>query len=322
MSLAVLISKNVKGVLSALLTLVILVVAIVALDWRELLAVLQDISLSTLLLCFCLNVITVILLSVRWSILSTATDMLRFDRVKAREMLQFLYAGLFNLVTPGAIGADIYRVVDGTRREGGRVGSVGFVMLERLLGLVSQMLVYCLAIAVFTMGHDNVDIAPPFVLTAIIFGAVICVVLVTCVLLQFVDVPNPRWLGPRAGEMFATLVRAVSLPGRKLAFLAAFSVIPVVTWIFAVQSLTISLPLDVALSAAAMCIILTEFIRLVPSSFQGIGVREGGFALLVTMFGGYAQGAFVVAVVVYVVNMIAIALLAVVASMALRALRD
>ena len=60
--------------------------------------------------------------------------MLRFDRVKAREMLQFLYAGLFNLVTLGAIGADIYRVVDGTRREGGRVGSAGFVMLERLLG--------------------------------------------------------------------------------------------------------------------------------------------------------------------------------------------
>ena len=49
MSLAVLISKNVKGVLSALLTLVILVVAIVALDWRELLAVLQDISCP---LCF------------------------------------------------------------------------------------------------------------------------------------------------------------------------------------------------------------------------------------------------------------------------------
>ena len=62
-------------------------------------------------------------------------------------MLVALHASIFNLVTPAAIGADAYRVVNHTRRRGGRPRSAGLVLLERLFGLGSQAFVYILAFA-------------------------------------------------------------------------------------------------------------------------------------------------------------------------------
>ena len=155
-------------------------------------------------------------------------------------------AAVCRIVQPGAL-APSAPISTGLRRNASRRrrGKCRFCHARAPSGTRFADAGLLLAIAVFTMVHD-VDIAPPFVLTAIIFGAVICVVLVTCVLLQFVDVPirplapadvrHPRSGGVPAGSQAGL---------RGLQCHSGDS-------IFAVQSLTISLPLDVALSAAAM----------------------------------------------------------------------
>ena len=45
--------------------------------------------------------------------------------------------------------------------------------------------------------------------------------------------------------------------------------------------------------------VLTELIRFVPISFQGIGLREGSFALFVGLAGGEPEAGFVVAGLAY-----------------------
>jgi hypothetical protein len=69
-------------------------------------------------------------------------------------------------------------------------------------------------------------------------------------------------------------------------------------------------PLNLGLPIAllAMIVSLTEIIRLVPISFQGIGVREGVFSALAGLAGSSPASGFVVAAVAYAALSLALAI--------------
>src|SRR5262249_15614447 len=79
-------------------------------------------------------------------------------------------AHVFNLVTPAAAGADVYRVVIAGDRGGGRGRAASLVVLERLFGIAGYALVFLLCYAL--VGADRLDLAvfsasaPAFALAA------------------------------------------------------------------------------------------------------------------------------------------------------------
>ena len=71
--------------------------------------------------------------------------------------------------------------------------------------------------------------------------------------------------------------------------------------------------LTVPLVLLAAVVSLTELVRLIPVSFQGIGIREGAFSALIGMAGGSPEIGFIVAAVAYAALSIALAVCGVIA---------
>lgn len=70
-------------------------------------------------------------------------------------------------------------------------------------------------------------------------------------------------------------------------------------WIAAVNVVATSLGLGLTLTMLGMVVILTELVRLVPISFQGIGVRELTFAFLAHLAGAEMETGFLVGTLAY-----------------------
>jgi glycosyltransferase 2 family protein len=301
-------------------TALVLAAAIWLIDWRVLAENSARLSAGALLACIVLCVGTHLLLALRWTLIATVTVPARY----LPELLVALHYSLFNLVTPGAIGSDAVRIVGGKSRAGGRVGSAGFVLLERLLGLLAQCLVFLVA---FTLVWWRQDAPMPAAGLAAVLVLVPAAAAITAVLagVALISVPPvlPGWTGI-AGRIahFAhnllqglqtslNVVAGTTSADRRqvfarLALLLAISIAGVLSWAVAVVPLARAIGLDLGFPVLAMIVVMTELARLLPVSPQGIGVREAVFALLAAQFGASAAAGFTVCALLYTLNAVVI----------------
>jgi uncharacterized membrane protein YbhN (UPF0104 family) len=225
---------------------------------------------------------------------SYAVGALRFHGLLASADLAARYGGLlrayliasfFNLVLPGLIMGDVYRLADARRDAGSGSAVLGIVALERLLGFAALGAMALLA-APLLPG----DTSPGLRASVGLLGAAT---------LLGPLAPLTR-TGRRLGEGVATLVgrawpragsaarsalqaveRASARPG---VLVRAFGLSLANQWlpVFAVVALAGPLDADVALHWYAVIIPFTTLASLLPISIGGTGVRE---ALFVALFG-------------------------------------
>lgn len=298
------------------ITVAALALAVVMIDWRALLAAANRLSLQAILACLALCLLTHLLIALRWSLI-VAADAPRQGRVALglREALTALHSQVFNLVTPGGLGADVHRVAGGAERRGGRAGSAGYVVLERLLGVAAQSGLFLLAFALAPPSGMQVASARIFALIAAGIVLAACATWIGSGVLASWMHEVPSRSRARLARMADLAAMALSAPPLRLAGLFALSLIAAAAWVAAALPLANDIGLNLPVASLVMVTVITEFSRLLPISVQGIGVREATFAVLTVEFGGNAADGFVVCAVLYLVNYLVVGLLGLAAAL-------
>lgn len=288
--------KTLRAGLTAAATLATIAVAVHVLDWRALAAAAGRIDAAAVAACCLACVATHLILAFRWARIAGSPE----ERTAGAEALIAMHASLFNLVTPTALGADLYRVANS---PGSRARRTGLVLLERVLGVWAQAAIYLAALAATAVTGGFPDTAGGvFVAPGAALGAVaLAIMLLPAIASRLFPDSSPRRAGLHG--LLGDVAGALARNGReRSAWLACLSLAAVVAWVAAAAALAGGAGLTVPLPALAMITILAEFARLLPLTVQGIGVREAAFAWGAQAAGGQAEVGFVLGAVLYGVN--------------------
>lgn len=286
---------------------VILAVALNRLNWHALALSFTRLQPTSALSCAAVIGISQMLMAIRWALLATPPS----ASVNWREVLVALKGNVFNLVTPAAIGSDVYKVVNVNGSSRGRAFSAGLVLIDRLIGIWSYAAVFLLALTQVShilFGQDPSHRQWGVILTLALPLFAGLVLAIPIVVIAAAGPWAERLIAahvPRIGELQrAALVVIRDYPPARQALIVALGLAPVVCWIASAVVLVRGTGLNLSATPVTLIVILTEFVRLIPLSVQGIGVREATFAWLSSLAGGAAATAFVVCTVLYIINTI------------------
>ena len=204
----------------------------------------------------------------------------------------YVVAGFFNIVLPGAILGDVYRVWDARRDFGRGSELLGLVALERLLSLAALGTIAILAAPALPLAEGDEHLAWLLVGLGGIF------VLATLGALH--PLPN-RWLrralsplrrlsDTTAGRLDRALEAVLVVAGRPTVVLQAYLLSLLAQGLPVAGVFALSMPLDASVSWLWYPVIVpfVTLISLVPISIGGAGVRE---SLYVTFFGAVGMRA-------------------------------
>ncbi len=200
----------------------------------------------------------------RWRILARA---LGFPGSWIRY-LQYYFVGMyFNLFLPTGVGGDLFKAMFLMRQGGGRLAATWSVIMDRATGLV----------AMFILGGASVVLVPgllPAHFTVVLKGVLSGLVVGLPLFCLFSQGAHRIW--PWAQERLETLLVLGRRPRVCLAALALSLVVQgLCMGIIAMLARSMGLPPHPLFYFAAYP--LVALMILLPVSFNGIGVREGGF---------------------------------------------
>ena len=204
----------------------------------------------------------------------------------------YLVAGFFNLVLPGAILGDVYRLWDARREAGSGSKIFGIVVVERLLSLAALGSLGLLAAPFIPLAVGDRQLA--WVLMALC-AAVACATLAALHpganrlmrrLIEPIEAISPRVAGWGEGALdaVATLAESPAVLLRAFGLSLLNQGLPVA----AVYILALPLAGEVAWYWFAVIVPFVTLVSLLPISIGGTGVRE---YLYVTLFGAVGMPA-------------------------------
>jgi uncharacterized protein (TIRG00374 family) len=213
----------------------------------------------------------------------------------------------FNNFLPSTIGGDVYRTFFMSRTFPGEgLGkSLSVVYIDRLVGLQGMALVG-LGALFFTAG-ENV-LPTRFMVAAVVIFVTISASLVMSVsrtVQGIILTLLSRLLTNRGSdyreklERFFTHLSLYNSRRDLLGTALLFSILLRFIWFYGCYVVALSLHLDVPLIAFFISVPIIELIRMIPLTFQGIGVREGLFVLFFGYYGVSSSDAVLMAVIIY-----------------------
>lgn len=256
-------------------------------DVGQILQAIAGVDLRWLGAAFGLHLVGFVLSAWRWRVLLDA----RGRRVGLFRLGTMILVGsFFNFFLPTTIGGDVVRAGEEAETSGVSLAeSLGVVTTDRLSGVMALLL---LALGGAVIGLEASQERTIFwgslVLGVVVLG--VLALLASGKLLPRLESLLPAFLARPAAKiekMLAVLRALVSTPGvaaRAVAISLLFHCNVIVHYIFIARALGIGTP-----PAQFFVIVpVVLFILQVPLSLNGIGYREGGFAL---MLGGVGVGA-------------------------------
>jgi uncharacterized protein (TIRG00374 family) len=275
-----------------IVSLLLVGAALYLLDWQALTSVVQKTSVASFFAATVAVLVSLVFLAFRW--VRIVDD---YVSVPTREHWRvYFYASFLNSFTPANIGGDVYRAAALKRYATGFAGLVVALLRERLFGLLSFLVGYVLCIGLLWVTGPaalaNLDSLYLLALVPIV-GAILVLTAGTR-LVRFLG--KWRWIRTRdrLSELVADLGRAMVLHSAgDFLVLLCLSLLALAAWIAAVAIIAADLGLTLSIPLLGAIAILTELVRLVPISLQGIGLREGSFSVLVGLAGGSPESGFV-----------------------------
>jgi uncharacterized protein (TIRG00374 family) len=275
-----------------IVSLLLVGAALYLLDWQALTSVVQKTSVASFFAATVAVLVSLVFLAFRW--VRIVDD---YVSVPTREHWRvYFYASFLNSFTPANIGGDVYRAAALKRYATGFAGLVVALLRERLFGLLSFLVGYVLCIGLLWVTGPaalaNLDSLYLLALVPIV-GAILVLTAGTR-LVRFLG--KWRWIRTRdrLSELVADLGRAMVLHSAgDFLILLCLSLLALAAWIAAVAIIAADLGLTLSIPLLGAIAILTELVRLVPISLQGIGLREGSFSVLVGLAGGSPESGFV-----------------------------
>lgn len=279
--------------------------AVYLLDWRSVARTLTVLSPASFCMVILIAIFHYVPVAFRWFLIVRAARPGRF----MWHLRYFCTATFLNTFTPANIGGDGYRFVM-LRRNGRSYFILLALFRERLVGLHSYLSGYLIFwLGYFMTGVQRISVLD-FLATVIFFVQVSLLGLP--IILGYIR--RYEWLAVRRKikvvvDIFWRASRFKSMG--EFATLFTFSMVALGIWYIALLYLADAMEIKIEPAALGIVVILAELIRLLPVSIQGIGLREGAYAYVFTLFGASGESGFALAAVGYMALTIAILLLGV-----------
>ncbi|MDG1207517.1 MAG: lysylphosphatidylglycerol synthase transmembrane domain-containing protein [Pseudomonadales bacterium] len=287
--------------LKALISACIFLAAIYLLDVDQLIASTKNLQLSTILFSVLFNITLFSILGYRWHVMLCRLKVTSFKE----SINEYCKATYLNFFTPANIGGDVYRFSRAKSRNIQKKNIIELLLKERVVGLFSYLLIYCVA-AILSLELIDLDPDNPFN-----YGLIIAVlVLSTPLYIRFLisicsGIRAPFFL--RALKIAQILQLFFSSTRDQLLVFLTF--ISFSSWLVGAWLITQDLGLSIPILELTAIIVLVELARLIPVTVQGIGIREALFAFLVGWLGYDAEPAFVAGTAIYIMLSISIILM-------------
>lgn len=276
----------------AAVSLLLIGAALYLLDWQGLASVARETSATSFAAAVGAVLASLGFLAMRWERIVGA-----YATVPRREHWRvYFYGSFLNSFTPANIGGDVYRAAALKKHATGLVDLVVALLRERLFGLMSFLVGYALCIgALWAFVPDAfARLDPLYALALVPIVAAIAILAAGAPLIERIGRWRPVATRERLARLLANLGRAMVLRSTgEFLKLLALSLLALGAWIVAVAIIAADLGIALALPVLGAIAILTELVRLVPVSLQGIGLREGSFSVLVGLAGGSPESGFI-----------------------------
>jgi uncharacterized protein (TIRG00374 family) len=296
-----------KKFLKLLVSMTLVGLAVSFLDLKTMVRTMKNGSPISFFIAVLVNILTFAVLASRWRRLTVA----QMNFPYRKNLALYFKATFLNTFTPANLGGDAYRLAV-LRKESGNSGDVVKLLLrERIVGFYGYVIVFVLSYLLLQPTLEfHSQLRNPYIYgVAVSMGAFILPVVVrplggamTSVLR--VAVGQDRL--PNLESYVETISSLLTIKGAiRLMFLTFCGIF---LWIAAIKIVALGFGLSVPLRHLAAVAMLVEVIRLVPFTIQGIGLREGVFAYLLSFLGHNLEQCFVVGTVVYLALSVAIIL--------------
>jgi uncharacterized protein (TIRG00374 family) len=255
-------------------SLLLLTLLFLKIDLTRVTQFLRGANPSLFLACLCANILLYLLLSYRWQLLLNVLTL----KVPIQKLYgAYLIGVFFNNFLPTSIGGDMVRGLDLYRHTKKGKEIVVSVLVERVLGYTSQLIIATVAlIVVYPSFHDPL-VTWAIIIAAAVYVAILAVlltptlfVLLSKVLHAFKD----RLIGPRLLEVPHTIARLTASPARLLQTVLLSLIIQTCS-ILIYYVLTRALHLTIPLTDLFLFFPMISMIAMTPISLGGLGLREG-----------------------------------------------
>lgn len=268
----------------AILSVALIVWLILRADLPGVAGALSDVNWFWFLAAVLLHISGVFLTAWRWGILLNAQGLPVPILYLARS---YLIASFFNYFLPTSVGGDVYRAYDIGAHTGKPERALGVLLVERVSGLFTLVLLAILA----TPWAARVFGSLPLTVAPIALGALFLLGALLLFWDSFVrqagkvfDLPLLAGLRHRVREVHEAII---AFRQHKQAFGFAFFVGLLLQLNFVLHHylLARALGIEVALGTFLFLVPLVSVLLLLPTSINGIGLRENAFVLLLSRLG-------------------------------------
>ncbi|TFH02629.1 MAG: flippase-like domain-containing protein [Calditrichales bacterium] len=230
-----------------------------------------------------LFVLSLYVLSFRWQVLITAYGL----KIETAKLFKFYMIGLFfNNFLPTGIGGDVLRIYNLVQQSGNR--TVGFVsvLTERLIGILSTLVLAIIALLVLP------EVANREILLLITSGMMFLLIGFFIVAMnEKLSAPLERWSSRisafRLGERVQKFLDSIRFYADGKTIYLKVLLISTLSQTFIIlmtYSLAKAIDLDIDLGFMFLVVPITFLLSMLPS-INGIGVRDGGYVVLLAGVG-------------------------------------
>ena len=300
------------GTAKACVSIGLLTLALWLLDWDGLTNAFQQLDWLITIAALGVLLLEFPVLGFRWVLLvKHELPLTKYEIVR-----RYFIAVFFSTFTPAQIGTDAHRFFD--LKKAGAHGSrlIGLMIYERIVGLGSFIIFF---LACFAFAWTSGQLLPTSEAWIIFMAAPILTLVGTLLMFGHKLLPVLSWISFRLPSAWVTPVmdgaRAALAPspvgGRYGVWLLSVCG-GCVIWMIAVWLIAVDVGAEIPIAVIGITAILTDLVRLLPISIQGIGIREITFAYLFQAAGYSAEDGFVVGIVAYALVGLAVILIGVI----------
>ena len=304
--------KLLKGFIS----LSFLAILIWILEWEEVIIALSEFTTLSILFAILVLLIEFPVLGYRWHLL--IREHCSFNLY--RQLRLYFVANFFNTFTPAQIGGDTVRFFGLLRNEVPAITLIGRLLHERMIGLMG-FFIFFLGCFLYALAADLIAILSP---SSPLFLVVIAI------LIALLGALVAAFWGPalinlvRSFKRLGTqkwLIKVLETLDAMLRFGSANNVILVfflsivggsVIWSLAVTIIARDAGVEASFALLGMAATLSDLVRIIPITIQGLGLREATFSYSFYLLGLDPKQGFVIGLVSYLAGSAAIILIGVI----------
>ncbi|HTN66575.1 MAG TPA: lysylphosphatidylglycerol synthase transmembrane domain-containing protein [Burkholderiaceae bacterium] len=295
-------------VLKLAVSIGLLILAVRMLDVETMFGMLRQGSVGAFALAIAFNLLAFAVMGLRWHGLAAP----KLGHSLQSQLAVYYKAAFLNTFTPANLGGDAYRlmVLKGGAAPAGEL--LKLLLRERILGLYGYVLVFVAAYGLIVMFLDGgtASAGNPY-----LYGLAVAAAMFA---LPFLVRP----LGGRMTMAVRGIIGKDRVPGlegwtealagllspRGTLWLMSLTFLGILLWVLSIQVIAAGFGLVVPALHLAVVATLVELIRLAPVTVQGIGLREGAFAYLLSFFGHNSEQCYVVGLAAYLALSVSIVL--------------